>query len=135
MRPVAAAAPSATSRLGASIRRRPCVADAKTLCLLDGRFRVRVEWQDQHNDRHGTGDAQPFTDRTGFFTFFNPSNVELVVKALDGRALNGRFWLFYGALSDVAYTITVEDLVDGHATRQYVNAAGEICGRGDTAAF
>ena len=113
----------------------PCVADAETLCLLDGRFRVTVDWQDQHNHRAGSGAAVPFTDRTGLFTFFNPSNVELVVKALDGRPVNGKLWIFYGALTDVGYTITIEDLVDGTAVRHYVNTPGELCGRGDTAAF
>jgi ELWxxDGT repeat protein len=112
-----------------------CVPDAETLCLLDGRFRVRVDWQDQHNDGAGSGGAIPFTDISGFFWFFTPDNVELVVKALDARVIDGHFWFFYGALSDVGYTITVEDLVDGHRSQQYVNPPGEICGRGDTAAF
>ena len=113
----------------------PCVADAETLCLLGGRFRVRVAWTDQHNGGSGVGSALPYADRTGFFTFFNPANVELVVKALDGRAVNGKIWFFYGALSDVGYTITVDDLADGHASRQYTNAPGSICGRADTGAF
>jgi len=113
----------------------PCTPDAETLCLLGGRFRVRVAWEDQHNGGSGAGSAMPYSDRTGFFSFFHPANVELVVKALDGRAINGKIWLFYGALSDVGYTITVEDLDDGHAVRQYVNEPGNLCGRADTAAF
>jgi hypothetical protein len=28
-----------------------------------------------------------------------------LVKVLDGRAINDRFWVFYGALSDVEYTV------------------------------
>ena len=111
-----------------------CVADAGTLCLLDGRFRVRVSWYDQHNDRAGVGAAVPFTDRSGFFTFFNAENVELVVKALDGRPVNGKLWFFYGALSDVEYTIHVDDLVSG-VSEQYVNHPGSICGRADTSRF
>jgi len=112
-----------------------CVPGADTLCLLDGRFRVRVAWEDQHNGGSGTGSAMPYSDRTGFFTFFHPANVELAVKALDGRAINGKIWFFYGALSDVGYTITVEDLDDGHAVQRYVNPPGNLCGRADTAAF
>jgi hypothetical protein len=53
---------------------------------------------------------------------------------LDGRQVNGRFWVFYGALSDVAYTITVTDTETG-THKEYRNPPGEICGRGDTAAF
>jgi len=40
-----------------------------------------------------------------------------VVKALDGRAINGKYWLFYGAVTDVGYTLSVEDLVDGQSVR------------------
>src|SRR5436305_362986 len=76
----------------------------------------------------------PSTDQTGFFWFFDPANVELVVKALDGRALNHEFWLFYGALSDVEYWVTVTDGQTG-AVRQYHNPPGNLCGRGDTSAF
>lgn len=111
-----------------------CVPDGETLCLLDGRFAVRVDWLNQRNGTSGAGGATPWADRTGFFWFFAPDKLELVVKALDGRSVNGRFWFFYGALSDVQYRITVTDTATG-AARVYDNPAGEICGQGDTAAF
>jgi hypothetical protein len=112
----------------------PCVPGPETLCLLGGRFRVEVAWHDQHNGGDGAGHAVAGTDKAGYFWFFNSTNVELVVKALDGRTVNGRFWIFYGALSDVEYTITVTDTVAGQ-TKTYVNQPGDICGRADTAAF
>jgi hypothetical protein len=31
---------------------------------------------------------------------------EVLVKVLDGRAVNGKFWVFYGALSNVRYSVT-----------------------------
>jgi hypothetical protein len=37
----------------------------------------------------GTGVAVPLTGNTGYFWFFNSSNVELMVKVLDGDAVNG----------------------------------------------
>lgn len=48
-----------------------------------------------------------------YFWFFHRDNLELVVKMLDGRIVNGRFWVFYGALSDVEYTLRVTDRVTG----------------------
>ena len=47
---------------------------------------------------HGIGHAAPFpgSTKTGTFWFFNPANVELIVKALDGSTVNGNFWVFYG---------------------------------------
>jgi hypothetical protein len=57
-----------------------------------------------------------------------------VVKALDGRTVNGKIWVFYGALSDVSYSIRVVDRAGG-GMRTYDNPQGNLCGRGDTAAF
>ena len=68
------------------------------------------------------------------FWFFDPGNLELAVKVLDGRPVNGRFWVFFGALSDVEYWVTVTDTATG-AERQYHNAAGTLCGQGDVEAF
>jgi hypothetical protein len=115
-------------------RRAVCVPDATTLCLLGGRFQVEVDWRNHRNGATGVGTAIPFSDQTGFFWFFDTVNIELVVKSLDGRGNNGKFWFFYGALSDVEYTIHVTDTATA-AEHSYSNAGGNICGAGDTAAF
>ena len=110
------------------------MASDTTLCLLEGRFSVEVQWRDHLNDREGVGQAVESTDRSGFFWFFNETNIELVVKGLDGRPVNDSFWFFYGALSDVEYTIVVKDTETGE-TKTYENASGNLCGQGDTSAF
>jgi hypothetical protein len=102
-----------------------CTPGAHTLCLLGGRFRVEVDWHDQHNGGDGVGTAIPSTDLSGFFWFFDEENVELVVKALDGTTVNGHYWVFYGALSDVAYTIRVTDTTTGEV-KTYTNPPGSI---------
>ncbi|MEA2691436.1 MAG: hypothetical protein QOJ16_823, partial [Acidobacteriota bacterium] len=43
-------------------------------------------------------------------------------------------WFFYGALSDVAYTLTVTDTVKG-TQKTYRNPQGNLCGGADTATF
>ncbi|MDY7094853.1 MAG: hypothetical protein SX243_17915 [Acidobacteriota bacterium] len=112
-----------------------CAPDATTLCLLDGRFQLRLEWSDQRRPgRTGDGMAVEGTDQTGYFWFFQESNLELMVKVLDGRPVNGNFWVFYGSLTDVEFTMTVTDTVTGAETT-YHNEPGNICGRTDTAAF
>jgi hypothetical protein len=55
-------------------------------------------------------------------------------QVLDGTALNGHSWLFYGALSDVEYTLTVTDSLTG-AQKIYHNPPGQLCGRADVTAF
>jgi ELWxxDGT repeat protein len=111
----------------------PCQASARRLCLHGGRFAVEVSWKD-FQDRTGQGTAVPLSGDTGTFWFFDASNVELVVKALDGRPINGHFWLFYGALSNVEYTLTVTDTQTG-TVRTYTNPKGRFASVGDTAAF
>lgn len=110
-----------------------CAASATALCLLDRRFRVEVIWTDFQGGT-GEGQAVPRTDDAGYFWFFDERNVELVIKVLDGRGINGQFWVFYGALSNVAYRITVTDSATGRE-KIYVNPAGTFASVGDTQAF
>lgn len=113
--------------------RRPCVASDSALCLNGGRFRVEVAWGDFAGNT-GAGHGVALTGDTGYFWFFTASNVELVVKAVDGRAVNGNFWVFYGALSNVPYTITMTDTATG-TVRSYVNPSGNLGSVADTTAF
>lgn len=112
----------------------PCPVGAESLCLLDGRLLVAVDWRIPATGASGRGTAIPGSDNSGLFWFFEPGKLELVVKALDGRPVNGRFWFFWGALSDVEYRITVVDTETG-ARRRYLNGAGRICGGADTEVF
>lgn len=104
------------------------------LDLLAGRYRVTVEWRDPRSGDTGVGRAVPGSDNTGYFWFFRPGNVELVVKVLDGTPVNGHRWVFYGGLTDVEYTLHVVDLVAG-TERRYRHAPGDLCGGADTTAF
>jgi hypothetical protein len=106
---------------------------ARRLRLLGNRFRVEVSWRD-HAGRAGFGRAIPSSDGSGFFWFFAPANVELVVKVLDGRPVNDHFWVFWGALTDVEYWLEVTDTTTG-AVRRYHNPSGSAEGGADTAAF
>jgi Kazal-type serine protease inhibitor domain len=112
-----------------------CAPDAHTLCLLDGRFRVRVSWRDQHHDgATGEATAVPLTAKSGAFWFFDAANYEVMVKVLDGRVVNGRFWIFLGSLSDVEYWVDVDDTVAG-LHQSYRNPPGNRYGIADTMAF
>ena len=110
-----------------------CALSSDQLCL-GGHFRVSVQFTDPRSGTSGAAQAIPLTGDTGAFWFFDAANLELMVKVLDGRAVNGHFWVFSGALSDVAYTLTVTDLVTGQS-KAYVNAPHQLASRADTAAF
>ena len=109
-----------------------CTVGENTLCLSSERFRVEVEWQTGSGSGQAT--AVPSSSDTGFFWFFNSDNLELVVKVLDGRDINGHFWVFYGALSDVQYEITVTD-TQTRRQKVFTNPQGQQASVGDTLAF
>jgi hypothetical protein len=111
-----------------------CAADATTVCLSGGRFAVRATWRVPSTGKGGAGTAASLGSDTGYFWFFDPANIELVVKVLDARAVNGHTWVFYGALSDVEYHITVTD-TDTGITKTYDNPSGRLGSFADTAAF
>ncbi len=110
-----------------------CTAGATTLCLNASRFQVEVSWRDSH-DRTGVGQAASITADTGYFWFFSEANIELVVKVLDARSVNQKFWVFFGALSSVEYDLAVTDTVTG-AVKTYHNPLGQFASVGDTGAF
>jgi hypothetical protein len=112
-----------------------CLADSEVLCLGENqRFRAKVSWKIAATGETGVGRSHPLTADTGAFWFFGPDNLELMIKVLDGRAVNGHFWVFYGALSNVEYTITVTDTATGNE-KIYPNPAGRLASRADTSAF
>ena len=90
--------------------------------------------------------AVKLTSESSYFAFQSPGNVELTLKILDGRALNGHHWVFLASMTDQPFTLTVFDNRGGClslpgdprqncAHRDYVGAAGQNRNVIDTAAF
>jgi hypothetical protein len=111
----------------------PCTPDATALCLTGRRFRAATSWT--ANGEQGDGQTLRLTGETGAFSFFQPDNVEVVVKVIDGCAIDGRFWVFATGLTNVGTVLTVTDTATG-AFRTYQNPAGTpFAPIQDTAAF
>src|SRR6185503_976329 len=110
-----------------------CAPAPTRLCLRGGRFAVEASWKDFAGNTD-VGTAVPLTADTGWFWFFGPDNVEVMLKVLDGRPLNGKHWVFYGALSSVEYTLRVTDTQTG-AVRTYSNPSGNLASVADIGAF
>ncbi len=101
--------------------------------LLGGRFVAEVDWKD-FAQRRGRGVAVPHSGTSGHFWFFRPQDLDLTVKMVDGRAVNGHFWLYYGATSNVAFTLRITDRVTGR-TKTCFGPPGRFVSAGDVLAF
>ena len=100
-----------------------CAPDAHTLCLNNGRFSVTSDFQHTPDGPSSFATAVPLTNDTGYFWFFDPANVEMVVKVLTGCAVNSDYWVFAGGLTNVGVEMKVTDTQTG-AFKTYSNAVG-----------
>ena len=112
-----------------------CFSNERVLCLNGGRFQASVAWFfSRETPLAGIGRTLPLTSDTGAFWFFTPNNIELVVKVVDGRPLNGKFWVFVGTLTDGNWVVTIRDTQTG-AVRFYQSAVDAMRSLADTDAF
>jgi hypothetical protein len=107
-----------------------CRSGLSTLCTGSGRFKIQVDWYNQFNEQDGVGRPIQGSDGTGFFTFEDPSNIELMVKVQESG--NG-VRVSYGQLTSVFFELFVIDTQTG-GYRVYNNTPGQ-CGGVDQNAF
>jgi hypothetical protein len=75
---------------------------------VDTVFSVTVDFEPPpRSNLRGTGWGVPLTRESGYFWFFDPDNVEVTVKILDGRPVNGRYWVFLASMTDLQLTVRV----------------------------
>ncbi|MGE5276725.1 MAG: PKD domain-containing protein [Acidobacteriota bacterium] len=123
------------------------VAQEDTLRLLSQAghaFEVTLEATDPRTGNTGVGEAIPQNDVFGYFTIpaLVPTNPgaplvpEVFVKMLDARAIGQDFWLFWGGLTDLQYTLTVRDTVTGAVKVKHNPVTDSItCLGADTSGF
>lgn len=121
-----------------------CTPNTTTLCIDDepgdARFRIEVDFVTlQGGGASGQGRAIPLSSlgvsSGGVFWFFSPDNPELLVKVIDGCSVNGHYWVFYSAGTNVGLLLTVTDTRTGRtfvATNSDRNPAPPVQ---DTQAF
>ena len=89
-----------------------CQSGAGFLCLGNGRFQVNANWT-KPDGTSGAATAVPLTADSGYFWFFDPTNTEMVVKVLNGCAINNAYWVFAAGLTNVQVNWQVLDTQTG----------------------
>lgn len=93
----------------------PCPNDVVgSLCLVDARFTVSADFKFANGDQ-GFASAVPLGNgnTSGYYWFFDASNVEVLVKLIDGCAVNGHYWFFAAGLTNLEVKIGVVDAQAG----------------------
>ena len=107
----------------------PCTPDLTTLCIDDeegdGRFEVTISWDtSQAGGQAGQGRvielAPVGIDFGGVFWFFDERNPEVLLKVLNACSVNGNYWVFWSAGTNVRLVVTVLDRKTGEQ-RGYFN--------------
>jgi hypothetical protein len=107
-----------------------CIPSDTVLCLDDSpgdqRFQVTASYHtEQAGGLSGTGQAVPLaplgTNHGGLFWFFSPDNPEMLVKILNGCAVDDHYWAYITAGTNVAFTVTVEDTFRANISKTYTN--------------
>jgi hypothetical protein len=119
---------------GGAAAQGPCQADDHTVCFLGNRVSASVQWTSAATEPLRPAHARLLGDDTGAFWFFTEDNLEVVVKVLDGGAINDSVWVFLAALSDLEFTVRVSDHATG-TLREYRNPRGNRWGLVDIEAF
>jgi len=101
-----------------------CTPSSTSLCLSGGRFRAESRWTtaDGTSGQARAGNP-PITNDSGYFWFFDPANVEILVKVINGCSLGSRYWVFAAGLTNVRVDLTITDTRTG-SSKTYNNPQG-----------
>jgi hypothetical protein len=114
--------------------------------LAGDRFLAHIDWRNPRDGSSGKARAIELTDESAGFWFFDHKNLEVTAKVLDGRAVNGHWWVFIASMTDLEVKVTVLDIKDRNClslpvfppacpTRTYQQTAGSNRNFLDTRAF
>jgi hypothetical protein len=105
-----------------------CVDTDTEICLLD-RFLARIHWVRPNNQGEGEARVTRLSDSAASFEFFEPGNVEVVVKMKDACAFPPsnpirNFRPFVAGLTNVRVELTIID-TEAQIARHFYNALGQ----------
>ncbi len=80
---------------------------ATRACLNQAKFWVNVDYYEGYWKAATVLKEANLPDTAALFWFFDPNNPELLVKVLNGCAINGHWWVYGSAATDRNYEVTV----------------------------
>jgi hypothetical protein len=102
-----------------------CGSSTTSALCLQGKFAINATWRTGPPGTGTTGNASVVVagPGSGIFWFFDASNWEVMVKVINGCALNNQWWVFSAATTNVFYQMNVTDVQSGQ-TKIYFNYPG-----------
>jgi PKD repeat protein len=117
------------------------VTASNTLRLIDSHpFDITLTATDPRTGATGEGQVISQNDIYGIFSIpgitGNAGNPEVIVKMVDATGIGQSYWVFYGALTDLHYTLSVKEAATG-TTKSYndTTIGTTVCGKFDTSGF
>ncbi|MEL7060685.1 MAG: hypothetical protein AAGN46_11720 [Acidobacteriota bacterium] len=107
---------------------------ADALCLDGGRFRVAASLPSPFDGSLLQAQPIPSSERSGFFWFFSPENVELAVEITQPDPFDF-VQVRVAAVTDLPVTIEVTDLETSETRFYSTSSDAGLCGAADLAAF
>lgn len=89
-----------------------CAETAAVLCLQGERFRVTARYRIPDGP-WGYAGVRPLSGDSAYLWFFSSSNLELVIKVLDGCGFNDHFWVYAAGLTNLGVELLVTDTLSG----------------------
>jgi len=101
-------------------------------------FDLTLSAHDPRTGNTGPGTVIGQNDVYGYFSIpsvsGNAGNPEVIVKMVDATGIGQNYWVFYGCMTDLEYTLSVKENATG-VIKTYSKDAGKPCGQFDTSGF
>jgi PKD repeat protein len=101
-------------------------------------FDLTLSARDPRTGNTGNGTVIGQNDVYGYFSIpavsGNAGNPEVIVKMVDATGIGQNYWVFYGCMTDLEYTLSVQENATG-LVKTYSKDAGKPCGQFDTSGF
>jgi PKD repeat protein len=131
---------TATNASGSASTTMDLTVTPETVLRLNGAhsFDLTLSARDPRTGNTGVGKVIGQNDVYGYFSLptlsGNAGNPEIIVKMVDATGIGQNYWVFYGAMTDLEFTLAVKENATG-VVKNYVQNPAVPSGQFDTTGF